>query len=65
MPFTRKQLRLFKAIEMGWKPPEGSPIHITKQAAGKMAAEGEAMSAVGGFAKSRRRGARMKRQRHA
>ena len=45
MPWTPKQHRLFEAIKHGWNPPEGSNIHISREDASKMAAEGIAEKA--------------------
>lgn len=45
MPWSPKQHRLFMAIKNGWKPPAGSKIHISREDASKMAAEGIAEKA--------------------
>ena len=40
MPYSKKQNKLFRAIEHGWHPPASSKINISQADAAKMAAEG-------------------------
>lgn len=40
MPYTKKQNKVFRAIEHGWKPDKGSLASISQSEAAKMAAEG-------------------------
>jgi hypothetical protein len=40
MPWSEKQVRVFKAIEHGWKPSAPGLRKLTPEQAGKMASEG-------------------------
>jgi len=40
VPYTKKQNRVFRAIEHGWQPKKGSLASISQSEAAKMASEG-------------------------
>lgn len=53
MPYTEKQVRVFKAISSGWKPKKGSLSRISRSKAAQMASEG--IKKASGTAKALRR----------